>query len=180
MAKKFIWIFNAVIIVLFGIIMLDFFGLTGSKKEVTVTISEGDGISVISEKLKSENIVISKNLFNLFCKIGKSKINVTPGTITVNSNMSYKELAEAIEKVSDSHITVTIPEGFETREIADRLVSNDILDDETEFFEALKNYTLTLDCGTVIKGEENSLSGFLFPDTYNFYEDSEPQSNVKV
>ena len=180
MTKKFVWIFNTLVIIVFAVVMLDFFGVTGSKNEVTVQISEGDGISVISEKFHKENIVISKNLFNLFCKIGKSNINVTPGTITVNSKMSYKELAEAIEKVSDSHITVTIPEGFETREIADRLVSNDILKDEGEFFEALKNYTLVLDDGTEIRGEENSLSGFLFPDTYNFYDFSEPNEVIEI
>ena len=34
--KKFIWIFNTVVLIFFAIILTDFLGLVGSKKEVTV------------------------------------------------------------------------------------------------------------------------------------------------
>lgn len=180
MSKKFVWIFNSVIIIIFLVVMADFFGIVGSKKAVEITINEGDGISVISSRLKDNNIVISKNFFNLFCKIGNSKINVKPGVITVSSNMSYKEITDAIQKASQEHITLTIPEGFENREIIDRLISNEIINDEIQFQNALKNYSFTLDDGTVINGKDTDLSGFLFPDTYHFYDDTEPDDVIKL
>ena len=180
MVKKFVWIFNIIVIIIFAVILIDFFGIIGSKNNVEIEINEGDGLAVISEKFKENRVIISKNLFNLYCKIGDPDIAINPGTISVNSRMSYPGLVNAIERASDSQFTVTIPEGFETREIADRLFSNDVINNENEFYTALKDYSFTLDDGTVISGEKNSLSGFLFPDTYNFYKFTEPQTIIKA
>lgn len=180
MTKKFVWIFNICVIIIFAIILTDFFGIVGSKNSVKLEINEGDGISAVADRLKRNNIVISKNLFLLYCKIGDSDIKLQPGEFEVNSGMSYPKLVNAIEQSSDSSYSVTIPEGFETREIADRLLSNDVIKNENEFFDALKKYSFTLDDGTVINGAENSLNGFLFPDTYNFYKSTEPTEIIKA
>lgn len=180
MLKKFIRIFNIAVIILFAVILTDFFGIIGSKNNISITIDEGDGISAISRKFQDNKIIISKSLFNIYCKIGDSDILIKPGEISVNSSMSYPDLIKAIEKISDSGYSITIPEGFETREIADRLYFNDIIKDETEFFSALKNYSFTLDDGTVISGEKNSLNGFLFPDTYNFYKSADSKNVIET
>lgn len=180
MTKKFVWIFNICVIIIFAIILTDFFGIVGSKNSVKLEINEGDGISAVADRLKRNNIVISKNLFLLYCKIGDSDIKLQPGEFEVNSGMSYPKLVNAIEQSSDSSYSVTIPEGFETREIADRLLSNDVIKNENEFFDALKKYSFTLDDGTVINGAENSLNGFLFPDTYNFYKSTDPTEIIKA
>lgn len=180
MAKKFVWVFNTAIIIIFVVILLDFFGTVGSKKDVSIEINQGDGISVIAEKFQKNHIVISKSLFSMYCKIGDPNIKVNPGVISVNSNMSYPDLVRAIERSADSQYTITIPEGFETREIAERLVLNDVMNNENEFYAALKEFSFTLDDGTVINGAENSLSGFLFPDTYNFYKSTDPETVIKA
>lgn len=180
MTKKFVWIFNICVIIIFAIILTDFFGVVGSKNSVKLEINEGDGISSVADRLKRNNIVISKNLFLLYCKIGDSDIKLQPGEFEVNSGMSYPKLVNAIEQSSASSYSVTIPEGFETREIADRLLSNDVIKNENEFSDALKKYSFTLDDGTVINGAENSLNGFLFPDTYNFYKSTEPKEIIKA
>lgn len=180
MNKKFIWIFNILVLILFAVILTDFFGLIGSKKEVSVQIKEGDGISAISQKLKDENIVISKLMFQFFCTVGNSDISVNPGTITVNSGMSYKEIMEAIELVAIDQVTVTIPEGFENREITDRLIANDVITNEENFQNALSSYSFALDDGTQISGVSNYLSGFLFPDTYNFPHKTSPENVIEI
>lgn len=180
MSKKIIWIFNLIVIIIFSIIMIDFFGLFGSKDEIYIDIKEGDGLAIISQKFQDENIVLSKTLFSLYCKIGESKIAVMPGRITVNASMSYPKLVKAIEKPSVERFSITIPEGFETREIADRLFANDIIKDENEFFTALKDFSFTLDDGTVIDGNENSLNGFLFPDTYLFEKKTPVNTVIKL
>ena len=180
MVKRFVRIFNTLVLIVFAVILADFFGLYGSDKNVSVTIGEGDGISAIASKLQDEHIVISKYLFNAFCKIGGADIKINPGTVTVNSSMSYKEILNAVEKASDSQITVTIPEGFENREISDRLFSNDIISSEDEFNAALKHTSFTLDDGTVVDGSAGGLSGYLFPDTYNFYKNTPSDDVIKV
>lgn len=178
--KKFIWIFNTVVLIFFAIILTDFLGLAGSKKEVTVQIKEGDGISAISQRLKDENIVISKYMFQFFCKIGNSDIKINPGEFTVSSKMSYKKITDEIEHASADAVTVTIPEGFENREIIERLKANDIITNEQQFQNALSTYSFTLDDGTVISGEKNYLSGFLFPDTYNFRHKAKCEDVIEI
>lgn len=169
---------NLAILVVFGFFMLDFFGIVGSKKEVTVRIENGDTPTSIAEKLKDEKIVSSAFLFKTFYKLGVYNDTINPGEFTVSSNMPYKEIVERIKHTSNEINTVTIPEGFTNAEIAERLFNNEIISDKKEFENALKEYSFSFE-GIKINGKDNSLNGYLFPDTYEFYHDSHPKDVIK-
>ena len=51
MSKKFVWIFNLVVVIIFSIIMIDFFGIFGSKDEVYIDIKEGDEIGELCDTI---------------------------------------------------------------------------------------------------------------------------------
>jgi UPF0755 protein len=76
---------------------------------------------------------------------------------------NMKELLDALSKGGRPlEIKVTIPEGFTTMDIADRLYSSKIVKDKDAFYNYIKPF-----------------EGYLFPDTYNFYEDMPFDAIVK-
>jgi len=73
-------------------------------------------------------------------------------------------------------VTVTFPEGFTVTQIAERLAENGVCS-STEFLEACK----TVPEGIEIPNIENrvfALEGYLFPDTYEFYLNSDVTSVI--
>jgi UPF0755 protein len=76
---------------------------------------------------------------------------------------NMKELLDVLSKGGRPlEIKVTIPEGFTTMDIADRLYSSKIVKDKDTFYKYIKPF-----------------EGYLFPDTYNFYEDMPFEAIVK-
>ena len=93
---------------------------------------------------------------------------ILPGTVTVLPGMSYDEILQmlAFEDHSDK---ITIPEGYEIRQIADVLEDAGLIDREV-FYEKLDpnlyDYAFLED----LPDRENPLEGYLYPSTYNFNE----------
>lgn len=166
MLKKFVWIVNLLIIIALGITALDTFGYLGTHETVQIEIKENDNLTVLSGKLKEEHVVLSKHLFKLFYKFYTHSDTIYPGTITLNKNDSYQKIARTITLPASNTIRITIPEGFEIREIATRLRNNELIADEKEFYKALEGYSFTTEEGETISGTAAQLSGYLFPDTY--------------
>lgn len=169
---------NLIILAIFCFFLLDFFGIVGSKNEITIRVENGDNPTTVSQKLKDEKIINSTFLFKTFFKLGVYDNVIKPGEFTVSSNMAYKEIVERIKHINNETNSVTIPEGFTNDEIIDRLINNEIISDKKEFEEALKNYSFSFE-GIETNGNSNSLNGYLFPDTYEFYHDSIPKDVIK-
>jgi UPF0755 protein len=169
MSKKIVFIINILIVVTVIFFMTDVLGMFGNGKNITIEITQNDSLTSISKRLEDEKIILNKDLFKLFYKINSRNKIITPSLLVVNSKMPYKEIVRLINQPNSTSIKITIPEGFEVREIAKRLVDNELIRSEQDFFVALSKYKLTLPDGTVIKGDKYNLSGYLYPDTYFFY-----------
>lgn len=177
-SNKIVLIVNLLILFVFIFFLTDFFGIVGSKKEITIRIEAGDNATTISQKLKDEGIITSSFMFRTFFKLSVYDSTITPGEFTVNSRMPYKEISNRIRHTSNDINMVTIPEGFTNAEITERLINNEIIRDNAEFKKALEEFSFDLD-GVTIDGKDNSLNGYLFPDTYEFYHNSRPEDVIE-
>ena len=170
-------IVNTAIIIIFCVFLCDFFGISIKKREKIIHVKEGDSITSISKKLKDEKIVISDFMFKTFFMLSEPDYMLIPGEFLVDSKMSYAQLTERFIS-GTSHIddttNITIPEGYTNKQIIKTLFANEIITDSDKFEDALKNYNFEIE-GIKTNSKENSLSGFLFPDTYNFNAKSEPE-----
>jgi len=72
-------------------------------------------------------------------------------------------------------VTVTIPEGWNRYQVASRLAYNGVVTSERDFVEATQDPDLLADLGI----DAESAEGYLFPDTYEFYEVSDPEDVVR-
>jgi UPF0755 protein len=176
--KKFIYIILAASALFIGVTLLDVYGLTGNTKNVTIEIKENDNLSTLAAALKNNNIINNKAVFKIFFKLNSGSDIIMPGVISVNSKMDYKNIVRLINEPATSSIKITIPEGFEVREIVSRVVNNELVGSADALNSALKNFSYTMKDGTVLSGEKYLLSGYLFPDTYLFYKTSKPEEII--
>ena len=88
--------------------------------------------------------------------------------------MDYLELVTNLQKTASFRATVTvmIPEGAELREIIATLDEKNVCSAE-ELWDAVENHPFDYDFLQNLPERENRLEGYLFPDTYEFFEQSD-------
>lgn len=147
-------------------------------KEVVVTISEEDSVEDIAQKLYDGGLIHYPDLFLLYADIAKveEKGKIGTGTFTLNTVYDYMALVTAMSPSSSSRVIVEdvlIPEGYSCRQIFERLEEKGVCTvEELEAYAAsgeLDEYWFLAD---VERGDKYCLEGFLFPATYDFYENS--------
>lgn len=141
----------------------------GSVTEITVCDMEK-----VTDKLKEEGLIEYEWFFRLFSWFYKGDEKVKQGTYTLDSSMDYMALIRSMRGTSSPGSAVTvdvsIPEGYNVRQIIALLVENGVATEET-LLDAAANHVFE---GYAFVDNENlgditRLEGFLYPDTYNFY-----------
>ena len=160
---KLICLFVAVM--LFATI-IEIAGIFKSSAVVSLYIPNGAALDNIIEILDDNSIIGNKLLFKMFAYCNASEFKA--GTHEFN-NKSYSAIIKELKRNSKSlDCSVTIPEGYEQREIALLLEKNGLCTaDEFNKEAKIKNFQEYW----FLKGipERNyQLEGYLFPDTYNF------------
>ncbi len=153
----------------------DVFKFVVEEKMVTVTVPEYASIEDVSNALYDAGAIKYKWAFNFWSKLKDSGAEFIPGTYEVSTSLNYDYLRASFkESTAKVEVRITIPEGFTVDEIIDRFVENGIGTREG-FVDAIQNYDFEY---RFLEGLEVSpdriyrLEGYLFPDTYDFYQDS--------
>lgn len=160
------------ILVVFAITALcDVFGIgLGGGSEKLVNIPNGSGVNAISQILKEEGIIRYPALFKLAEKFKGGNTLFQLGGHMLGTRMSYSEiltkLAMQPEVRVDETVKVTVPEGFENRQIAERLEELGLADSD-DFLKELDRGSFDYDFISKIDRTENRLEGYLFPATYD-------------
>lgn len=178
--KKILQILFPVLFIIILVVGADILGIGFSSSPLTITISGNDNLSVLAQKLEQEGIVLHRNLFKLYYRFAISEDVIHPGTISVCKNDSYRKIAKAISSPETDEITITIPEGYEVREIVAKLKENNLITSENEFYIALQSFSFVTKQGDVVSGTVGDLSGYLFPDTYAFSSQATPKEIIEV
>lgn len=140
-------------------------------EKVTKKAHEAD-IGYVANQLKDAGIIKYKWLFKLYCGFSDADKKLDPGTYELKSAYDYRALVMKMQSGSGAMVTIkiTFPEGYTMRDIFKKLDAEGVCDYD-ELMEAAANATFNYAFleGTE-KGEASRLEGFLFPDTYEFYE----------
>ena len=148
---------------------------------VTITIYESDTMDDIIEKLYSNGLIRYRSLFQLYASISDAEEDIQPGIYDLNTRYDYHALVNSMSPSSSrSVVQLTIPEGYTCRQIFDLLEENRVCtavdigayasDGELDDYWFLEN---------VERDSEYCLEGFLFPDTYQFYQNSTPREALE-
>ncbi len=151
----------------------DMYGFVKSEEQIEVVIPKGTTIDDVADILYNHKLIKYKWLFNL--KEGDAVVTIQPGTYMLTPRSSYGDFVEAISKKPPAGVSwITIPEGYTTDEIIDLLVSSGIGERE-KYIDVINNYDFDywfideIDEDWVAYGRTYRLDGYLFPDTYQFY-----------
>ena len=149
------------------------------EKIVTVSITTADTMETIAEKLQKNGLIRYPELFLLYADLTDAEEKITTGSFTLNTVYDYMALVNHMSPRSGNMVVVEdvlIPEGYNCAQIFALLEQKGIC--KVEDLEAwaasgeLDDYWFL---EGVERGDKYCLEGFLFPDTYDFYENSTPK-----
>lgn len=160
----------------------DVLALTKQEREVTVTITDSDTMHDITQKLSDAGLIRYPKLFNVYSSLTNARDKISAGTFTLNCIYDYHAMVNAMGRSSSARteVKVMIPEGFECEQIFELLEKNGVCT-----VEELEKTAASGDVGEfwfleeVERGTANCLEGFLFPDTYEFYTDDDPERVIQ-
>lgn len=148
--------------------LFQFLNFSNPGQDQKLEIKAGMGFNEIADQLKVENFIRSKIIFKIYSLFSGQAHQLKPGRYILATNISIPELVKVLTK-GPEEISVMVTPGMTLKEIDDKLSSlniirpNDLINLDINFF---KNDYPWL-------GEARTLEGFLLPDTYNFFSDSD-------
>lgn len=135
---------------------------------VKVTVPRGATTTSIGALLIEEGLIQSEMAFKMAAKELGADGKMQAGDYEVSKSMSTDAIIEKMvsgDVVIDT-FTFTIPEGFEVKDIKERLVAEGYVDADKFDLALEKKYDYKFLEGQVYFEGQTPLEGFLFPDTY--------------
>lgn len=169
--KAIIIIIIALVVINIGVFGFGYYSMTKnpfngeSGKYINLTVSQGESFYSVLDNLKQENILKSSTFTKIYLKLHSFDGSIKPGYYEIPTNSTLGQFVKMVEEGDVASYKVTIPEGFDVEQIADRLSQMGIVS-KSAFLTAVKNYPLP----SYIKPNPErtyNLEGFLYPDTYN-------------
>jgi len=151
---------------------------TSAEKRLHIKIRDGMSTAEIADQLAEKNVISSGLKFRLLSRLRGYDDKMKPGTYVFMQGMSYDEVFAKILNGEKQIVTFTIPEGFTVKDIAKRLYSLDIADEE-DFLKAAENFA-PYDYMKKHKNVFYAAEGFLFPDTYTIESDASIEKILKM
>lgn len=184
---KFVIVFGVIVIliVIFGIkikktyddFMEEYKGTESFEgTDVVVEIPQGASAKEVASILHDAGLIDYEYAFVLRIKESEYRGKLQPGTFTLNTGMNTLEMIEIlcyVEPVKTVVDTLTIPEGYSIEQIAARCEAQGICSAE-EFLTEVEsgNHELPFAIPEGKTTGKYELQGFLFPATYDIYEDT--------
>ena len=146
---------------------------------VTVSVTHADDMDSIAKKLQEAGLIRYEEVFKLYAKFSHADQKISTGTFTLNTLYDYHALVGHMTASSKNRAIVEgvlIPEGYTCRQIFQRLEERGVCT-----VAELEAYAATGELGEywflegVQRGDRYCLEGYLFPATYDFYENSTPK-----
>ena len=157
---------------------------------VTITITEEDTLDTIAEQLQEKDLIRYPWLFKLFAEFTGKAEDISAGSFTLNKPdedgkvsqivYDYNALLNSMRSYAPALETVEnllIPEGYTCKQIFQLLEDEGVCTvAELEEYAANGELADYWFLEGVERGHKYCLEGYLFPDTYNFYKNDDPQN----
>ena len=149
-------------------------GYEGSHQQVV--IQRGSSVPQIAGTLESYGIVRSSLIFEWYARFSYRPLILQAGEYRFEKPLNLPSVTETLQEGLVHHYRVTIPEGLDMHEIAERFAGEGFGATD-QFLEAMQRTALM---GDWDPHAENNLEGYLFPDTYFLTRDIGEEEIVQV
>ncbi|WP_236908670.1 endolytic transglycosylase MltG [Clostridium sp. Cult3] len=141
-------------------------------KEIDVEIPLGSNPSNIASILKEKGLIRNEIPFKIAIRNRAAGEKLKAGKYILNTGMDIYDIIDELTKggVNEKVISFTIPEGYEIRQMAEKLAKEGIVEKE-RFLELTSDKKYFEDKHPILKEleEGQGLEGVLFPSTYEIY-----------
>ena len=160
----------------FGILSIYMFTPYKSGEDLKkIEIRKGQSLKSISLMLKREGIISNSTLFTLAVQILGGEGNIKAGEYMLSARFSPYKIFQILNGGKILTYNITIPEGYNIREIAELLHRKGIVKKE-RFLKLVKDPKLISRYGI----NSSTLEGYLFPDTYRFSKGLEEERVIEM
>ncbi|MCP6717927.1 MAG: endolytic transglycosylase MltG [Patescibacteria group bacterium] len=183
---------------LFFILIIFLFGIFSPKNSIDTEnkfflVEKGQNLFEIANNLEDQEIIKNKFFFNFYVLLKMSQNKLKAGEYFLSSSMNIRSVADKIISGDTAKTIITIPEGWNLRDIG-WYFENEGMFQAEELFELigfpLINYSINTDLPKPKdfssdyiflndKPKNISLEGYLFPDTYEIAYDEELEGIVE-
>ena len=139
-----------------------------------VRIDHGTTLSNIADKLNKKGLVTNKWVFEFFTKIKGLEKSMQAGTFRLSNVHTNNEVIKNIVFGSPDRKKITFLEGWNINQVA-RHISEELNFNYSEVLKLLSNEELIQE----LQLRSNTLEGYLFPETYYFFEGVDKISIIK-
>ncbi len=177
--KKLIFSIIIFCIVIAAIFILNFYSYCitpygNTPVDITINIAEGTNFKKVSVLLAEKNIIRKSIRFNILAKLKNAEHKIKTGEYCMTMPMSPVEVLDKLIKGEVITHSVTIPEGKNIFDIA-KIMEEAGLGSAAGTLEKMRDPQFIKSLGI----EEESLEGFLFPDTYYFNRKTVPEKILR-
>lgn len=160
----------------------DMLGIGKSDKTQLIIIPEGSTTEEISVLLENEGIIRSPKAFQLFSRMRKSDTGYVAGQHFIRPNMAYEAIIDELTKLPTEEkgesIQVTFPEGITLLDAA-AILQDEGICNANDFVFYFNSGGFDFDFEDLLPLDSSTkfekMEGYLFPDTYFFYQNSDPE-----
>ena len=155
-----------------------------SKEIIEFDIESGSGTTKIAYILQDKGIIRSANVFKFKTKFKKLDGKYQAGHYSLSPSMTMEQIIDALQLGKLPESSFTIPEGLTLAQVAEKLVKDGILKTKEEFYSALEDdydYDFLPENGYAVgdlSAKANRLEGYLYPETYSVYLDSDAHTII--
>lgn len=179
--KKYWWLFviaaPALAVCMAGILVyynMNIWKYEGSN--IVFEVKQGEGFSRINGRLYKEGLISNPKIFHRYAQINKLMTKFKAGKFKILKGSNMMDVFDVLLKGKSIAENITIPEGKNLFEIAKVLKTKGIIKSISEFESLAKSSTFSQKLK--INGER--VEGYLYPDTYQFTKNSDPDSIIKT
>ncbi len=149
-----------------------------AEENIEIVVAEGTSAKEIAEMLEKKGVIDSPLFFRFYASRSGYAAKFRDGIYYFSKQDSYEDIAEKLTKqgTQAQQIKVTIPEGWSIDQIAERLEANSVCT-AAQFKQAVNeasfdkyNFEFMKGIKTESQGVHYRLEGYLYPDTYYFYQ----------
>lgn len=136
-----------------------------SKKAIIFEVQAGSTVPATIKNLKEKGLIKNEYWVNIFAKI--TDLELKSGVFELSPSMNAITILQKIESGDVIDERVTTIEGWRSEEIGRKLINSKLLNNIKDFKNALQSKNWP-ELNKYKLNPEDSIEGFLFPDTYQF------------
>lgn len=153
---------------------------------VKFTVAKGEGVKLVADNLHDRRLIDNPLAWTIYVMASGLRSSLLPGEYELNSSMTGRQIARTItnDLTARKEVTVKILEGWTAVEIASQLEKQGVLpaDDFQAIAKVPDSRTIVQDTYYEFLTDKPStagMDGFLFPDTYRFFQQATPTSVLR-